>query len=132
MGYPARIMDKARLVEEMRRDTFRKAVAAGVKIAFGTDAGVYPHGRNGKEFAKMVERGMTPMQAIQAATISAADLIGWKSKVGQLAPGYYADLVAVSGDPVADVRTLENVAFVMKGGLIYKNTLTTDPVAKVP
>ena len=113
-------------------DTFRKAVEAGVKIAFGTDAGVYPHGWNGREFIKMVERGMTPMQAIQAATTSAADLIGWKTKVGQLTPGYYADLVAVSADPLADVRALENVAFVMKGGAIYKNTLTADPVTPAP
>ncbi len=132
MGYPERILQKARNVDATRRDSFHKAVLAGVKIAFGTDAGVYPHGWNGKEFAKMVERGMTPMQSIQAATTSAADLIGWKNKVGQLTPGYLADLVAVSADPVADVRALENVAFVMKGGAIYKNTLTADPVVKAP
>ena len=131
-GWPAGYLRKNRETTDAQRQGFRKAVRAGVKLSFGTDAGVYPHGQNAKQFAYMVRYGMTPMQAIQAATISAADLIGWKSKVGQLAPGYYADLVAVSGDPVADVRTLENVAFVMKGGLIYKNTLTTDPVAKVP
>ena len=74
-----------------------------MKCAFGTDAGVYPHGWNAKQFAKMVEWGMTPMQAIQSATTSAADLIGWKTKVGQLAPGYFADLVAVKGDPLKEI-----------------------------
>jgi imidazolonepropionase-like amidohydrolase len=76
----------------------------------------------------MVKWGMTPMQALQSATTSAADLLGWKDKVGQLAPGFYADLIAVKGDPLADVTVLENVDFVMKGGVIYKNKLTSDPV----
>jgi imidazolonepropionase-like amidohydrolase len=103
-------------------------VKAGCKIAFGTDAGVYPHGWNARQFHTMVVWGMNPMQAIQAATTSAADLLGWKDKVGQLAPGFYADLVAVEGDPLTDVTVLEKVDFVMKGGEIYKNKLTTDPV----
>jgi imidazolonepropionase-like amidohydrolase len=130
LGYPAKIIEKERLVGRLQRENFRKAVKAGVKYAYGTDAGVYPHGWNGKQFGKMVEWGLTPMQAIQSATISAADLIGWKNKVGQLAPGAFADLIAVSGDPLADVTALEKVAFVMKGGSIYKNTLTADPVVK--
>jgi imidazolonepropionase-like amidohydrolase len=95
-------------------------VQAGVKLAFGTDAGVYPHGWNGKQFAKMVEFGLTPMQAIQAATVNAADLLGWSDRVGSVQPGRYADIVAVSGNPLANIRELERVTFVMKGGVVYK------------
>ncbi len=130
LGYPEKIIEKERLVGRVQRENFRKAAKAGVKIAYGTDAGVYPHGWNGKQLGKMVEWGLTPMQAIQAATVSAADLIGWKAKVGQLTTGYFADLVAVSGDPVADVTVLEKPEFVMKGGAIYKNTLTPEAVVK--
>ena len=129
LGFPEHILNKARMVDQQRIETFRKAVQAGVHIAFGTDAGVYPHGENAREFHYMVERGMTPMQAIQSATMGAAEMIGWKDKVGQLAPGYFADLIAVSDDPVANIRALENVPFVVKGGVLYKNTLTADPVA---
>src|SRR3954470_12751755 len=128
-GYPDKIIEKERLVGRLQRENFRKAFQAGVKCAFGTDAGVYPHGWNAKQFAKLVEWGMTPMQAIQSATTSAADLIGWKNKVGQLAAGFFADLVAVKGDPLKDVTVLEKVDFVMKGGVIYKNGLTSDAVA---
>jgi imidazolonepropionase-like amidohydrolase len=131
LGYPDKIIEKERLVGRLQRENFRKAARAGVKVAFGTDAGVYPHGWNGKQLGKMVEWGLTPMQAIQAATTSAADLIGWKAKVGQLAPGYFADLIAVNADPLADVTTLEKVGFVMKGGAIWRNTLTSDAVSKV-
>jgi imidazolonepropionase-like amidohydrolase len=131
LGYPEKIIEKERMVGRVQRENFRKAAKAGVKIAYGTDAGVYPHGWNGKQFGKMVEWGLTPMQAMQAATMSAADLIGLKAKVGQLAPGAFADIVAVSADPVADVTVLEKPAFVMKGGAIYKNTLTADPAVKV-
>ncbi len=131
LGYPQKIIDKERLVGRVQRENFRKAFQAGVKCAFGTDAGVYPHGWNAKQFAKLVEWGMNPMQAIQSATSGAADLIGWKSKVGQLAPGFYADLIAVKGDPLKDVAVLEKVDFVMKGGAIYKNGLTSDPVAPI-
>jgi len=120
MGYPQKILEKERLVGRTQRENFRKAVRAGVKLAFGTDAGVYPHGDNGKQFAKMTESGMTPMQAIQAATVNAADLLGWSDRVGSVAPGRYADLVAVDGDPLADVRELERVRFVMKAGTVYK------------
>ena len=131
LGYPQKIIDKEKLVGRLQRENFRKAFQAGVKCAFGTDAGVYPHGWNAKQFAKLVEWGMTPMQAIQSATTSAADLIGWKTKVGQLAPGYFADLVAVKGDPLKDVSVLEKLDFVMKGGAVYKNSLTSDPVTVI-
>jgi imidazolonepropionase-like amidohydrolase len=89
-------------------------------MAFGTDAGVYPHGWNARQFGHMVKWGMTPMQAIQAATIEAAILIGWKNKVGALSAGTYADLIAVAGDPLADITELERVTFVMKAGIIVK------------
>ncbi|MBI3886193.1 MAG: amidohydrolase family protein [Opitutae bacterium] len=128
LGYPENILAKERLVGRTQRENFTKALKAGAKIAYGTDAGVYPHGWNGKQFHTMVVWGMTPMQAIRAATVSAADLLGWPTKVGQVAPGFYADLVAVKGDPLADITVLEHVDFVMKGGEIYKNKLTADPV----
>lgn len=122
MRYPQKILDKERLVGRTQRENFRKAVKARVKIAFGTDAGVYPHGWNGKQFAKMVQYGLTPMQAIQAATVSAADLLGWSDRVGAITPGLYADMIATTGNPLDDVTELERVAFVMKGGVVYKGT----------
>ena len=112
---------KERQVGRLQRENFRKAWSAGVKMAFATDAGVYPHGWNAKQFKTMVDWGMTPMQAIQCATTSAADLMGWADRIGRIAPGYYADIVAVEGDPLKDVTTLQHMAFVMKGGEIYKN-----------
>ena len=105
---------------QIQRDNFRKAVAAGVKLSFGTDAGVCAYGTSGKQFAFMIKYGMTSMQAIQAATSSAADLLGHSSEIGSIKPGKYADLIAVAGDPLADVRLLEDVKFVMKDGKIYK------------
>jgi imidazolonepropionase-like amidohydrolase len=123
LNYPQKILDKERSIGRLQRENFRKAVKAGVKIAFGTDAGVYPHGWNGRQFAKMVEWGMTPMGAIRAATASAADLLGWSDRVGAVAPGLYADLVAVAGDPLKDITELERVRFVMKGGAVVKNEL---------
>jgi imidazolonepropionase-like amidohydrolase len=128
MGYPDKIIEKERLVGRIQRENFSKAVKAGAKIAYGTDSGVYPHGWNGKQFRHMVKWGMTPMQAIQSATTSAADLLGWKDRVGQVSPGFFADLVAVKGDPLADITVLEKVSFVMKGGEIYHNSLTSDAV----
>ena len=119
-GYPQAILDKERRVGRTQRENFRKAWKAGAKMAYGTDAGVYPHGDNGKQFAKMVEWGMTPMEAIQAATASAADLLGWSDRVGTIQAGRFADLVAVSGDPLAKISELEHVRFVMKGGVVYK------------
>jgi imidazolonepropionase-like amidohydrolase len=127
LGYPDKILAKEKLVGRTQRENFTKALKAGCKLAFGTDSGVYPHGWNAKQFHTQVVWGMTPMQAIQSATTSAADLLGWKDRVGQLTPGFLADLIAVKGDPLADVTALEHVAFVMKGGEIYKNSLTADP-----
>ncbi|MBO9662142.1 amidohydrolase family protein [Dokdonella sp.] len=123
LGYPATMVEKEKKVGRLQRESFRRAVQAGEKLAFGTDAGVYPHGWNGKQFAKMVEWGMTPMQAIQAATTNAAELLGRGDRIGAVKPGYYADLVAVSGDPLADVAVLERVGFVMKGGALVKNEI---------
>lgn len=122
LNFPQKILDKEALVGKQQRENFRRAARAGVKIAYGTDAGVYPHGWNGKQFAFMVRYGLTPMQAIQSATTSAADLLGWTDKVGAIAPGLYADLIAVDGDPLADITELERVKFVMKGGIVYKDS----------
>ena len=94
-GFPASTVEKERLVGRLQRENFQRAVKAGEKMAFGTDAGVYPHGWNARQFAVMTHWGMTSMQAIQAATVNAADLLGMTGKVGAVAPGYYADLVAV-------------------------------------
>jgi len=111
--------DKARAIAPQMRASIRKAVAAGVKVALGTDAGVMAHGTNGHEFTLMVQwGGMTPMQAIVAGTSAAADLLGWGHRVGTVAPGYLADLAAVRGDPLADVTVLERVDWVMKGGAV--------------
>lgn len=104
-----------------QRDNFQKAVKAGVKIAFGTDAGVFPHGTNAKQFPYMVRYGMTPMQAIQSATISAADLIGKANQIGSIKEGKFADLIAVDRDPLSNLSELENIKFVMKDGKVYKN-----------
>jgi imidazolonepropionase-like amidohydrolase len=109
----------ADLAEAQRRN-FTKAVRAGVKMTFGTDAGVCPHGINARQFAFMVKYGMTPMQAIQSATVNAADLIGHSELFGSITAGKSADIIAVSGDPLADIRTLEHIGFVMKEGKIYK------------
>src|SRR5437870_1239022 len=104
----------------IQRENFRKAVKAGVKMSFGTDAGVCPYDRSVKQFAFMVKYGMTPMQAIQAATHNAADLLGHSDVIGSIKPGKYADVIAVSGDPLQDISVLEHVQFVMKEGKIYK------------
>jgi imidazolonepropionase-like amidohydrolase len=105
---------------QLQRDNFRKSLKAGVKMAFGTDAGVCPYGTSAKQFAFMVKYGMTPMQAIQAATTNAADLLGHSKEVGSIKPGKYADVIAVSGDPLKDVSALERMDFVMKDGTVYK------------
>jgi imidazolonepropionase-like amidohydrolase len=104
----------------VQRDNFRKAVKAGVKLSFGTDAGVCAYGTGGRQFAFMVSYGMTPMQAIQSATHSAADLLGHADELGSIKPGKFADLIAVAADPLRDIRVLERVNFVMKDGKIYK------------
>jgi imidazolonepropionase-like amidohydrolase len=126
-GLPAENLDKERMVGRLQRENFHKAVQAGVKMAFGTDAGVYPHGDNARQFFYMVKYGMTPAQAIRAATSSAADLIGRAQSVGTIEAGKYADIIAVNADPLADVKALEHVDFVMKGGVIYKDTRVSHP-----
>jgi imidazolonepropionase-like amidohydrolase len=105
----------------LHETSFRKALAAGVKIAFGTDAGPFPHGTQAIEFEWMTRYGMTPLAAIQSATINAADLLGWADRVGSIEPGKFADIIAVSGDPLDDIKQLEQVKFVMKGGAIVRN-----------
>jgi len=119
--WPEDIMRKNAETTETQRAGYRKAVAAGVRIAYGTDSGIYPHGMNATQLPYMVKYGMTAMQAIQAATISAAELMQWQDSVGSLAPGKYADLIAVQGDALADLRSFSKVAFVMKGGTVYKD-----------
>jgi imidazolonepropionase-like amidohydrolase len=115
-------LDKERMIGLKQRQTFQRAVKAGVKMIFGTDAGVYPHGDNGKQFAKMVQWGMTPLQAIQAATIRAGEALDREGDVGQIAPGLYGDMIAVRGDPLQDVRLLEHVDDVIKGGKLVKGS----------
>jgi imidazolonepropionase-like amidohydrolase len=117
-------IEKEKKIGRLQRENFRKAWQAGAKMAFGTDAGVYPHGDNAKQFAKMVEWGMKPIDAIQAATVKAADLLGWADKVGAVETGHYADIIAVTGDPTSDVKVLESVKFVMKGGAIVRNEVS--------
>src|ERR1039458_8639648 len=120
IGMTEELLIKERGVGQIQRNNFRKAHAAGVKMAFGTDAGVYPHGDNAKQFHYMVLYGMTPTEAIQAATTSAADLIGRSADVGSLTPGHFADLVAVSSDPLQHIEVLEHVDTVIKGGVLVK------------
>src|SRR5260370_36974812 len=110
-----------RWIADADQQNVKKALDGGVKVAFGTDAAVYPHGLNAGEFHVYVKLGMTPLAAIQTATINASDLLGWKDRVGALEPGKWADVIAVDGDPTKDVTTLEHVKFVMKSGTVYKN-----------
>ncbi|HEY3768882.1 MAG TPA: amidohydrolase family protein, partial [Candidatus Angelobacter sp.] len=123
-GLPKENVEKEKMVGRVQRENFQKAVKAGAKMAFGTDAGVYPHGDNARQFFYMVKFGMTPAQAIRAATSSAADLIGRARDVGTIEPGKFADVIAVTGDPLQDVRALEHVGFVMKGGEVVKDQIT--------
>jgi imidazolonepropionase-like amidohydrolase len=118
---PAELIGKGKEVMAVARKNEAHAFASGVKVAFGTDAAVYPHGLNAHEFAVLVKLGLTPLQSIQAATINAADLLGWADKIGAVEPGKWADIIAVDGDPLHDVTTLEHVKFVMKGGEVVKN-----------
>jgi imidazolonepropionase-like amidohydrolase len=121
---PADFLQHDAELGQLQRDNFRKSLKAGVKMAFGTDAGVCPYGTSGKQFAFMVKYGMTPMQAIQAATSNAADLLGHSKEVGSIKPGKFADLIAVSRDPLQDISVLENIEFVMKDGAVYKHPTT--------
>ena len=118
---PPEMIAKGREVMPAARKNVAHAFASGVKVAFGTDAAVYPHGLNAHEFAVMVNMGLTPLQSIQSATINAADLLGWSDKMGAVEPGKWADIIAVDGDPLQEVTTLERVKFVMKGGEVVKN-----------
>jgi imidazolonepropionase-like amidohydrolase len=118
--WSANILRKNTETTEAQRAGFRKAVAAGVRIAYGTDSGVYPHGLNAMQLPYMVKYGLTPIQAIQSATLWAAQLMQWEDSVGSIAPGKYADIIAVQGDALADLRSMRKVGFVMKGGVVYK------------
>ncbi len=118
--WPADVLRKNTETTEAQRAGFRKAVAAGVRIAYGTDSGVYPHGMNAMQLPYMVKYGLTPMQALQSATLSAARLMQWEDRVGSISVGKYADIVAVEGDAMADLRSFSKVGFVMKGGVVYK------------
>jgi imidazolonepropionase-like amidohydrolase len=107
----------------MREESFGRAVKRGMKIGFGTGVGPFPHGSQTKEFEYMVKYGMTPLQAIRAATVVDAEMIGWQDRVGSIESGKYADIIAVAGDPLADITELERVKFVMKGGQVVRNDL---------
>jgi imidazolonepropionase-like amidohydrolase len=131
VGLPTENLEKEKMVGRLQRENFSKAVRAGAKMAFGTDAGVYPHGDNARQFYYMVKFGMTPAQAIHAATSNAADLLGRSKDIGTIEAGKYADIIAVDGDPLSDVRVLERVSFVMKGGTIYKGVPPADQTASV-
>jgi imidazolonepropionase-like amidohydrolase len=121
IGLPEMYATKMRTIISVARQNVKKAFDSGVKVAFGTDAAVYPHGLNAREFAVYVQLGMTPLQAIQTATVNAADLLGWSDRIGSLDTGKFADIVAVNGDPTKDVTLLQNPVLVVKGGVVYKH-----------
>jgi imidazolonepropionase-like amidohydrolase len=119
--FPPRVRAKADAAVRQQDNMLRRALALGVKVALGTDAAVYPHGRNAEEFALMAADGMSPAQSLQAGTVSAAELLGLSDKVGVIKPGLLADIVAVRGNPLADIRATQKVIFVMKDGVVYRN-----------
>ena len=121
-GWPEEFIRKNDKTTEAQRQVFTKAHEAGVRISFGTDSSVYPHGDNAKQFVIMVQRGMTPMEAIKAATSVAAEIIGWGEDVGALTRGRFGDLIAVRGDPLSDVSLLQDVDIVVKGGMLFKHS----------
>lgn len=120
-GVPEENINKEREVGTIQRQSFTMAVEMGAKVVFATDSGIYPHGDNGKQFARAVRFGMTPTQALQSATSLTAELLGWEDQVGEIAPGMYADIIAVSASPLDDISEMEDVDFVMKGGVVYKS-----------
>jgi imidazolonepropionase-like amidohydrolase len=122
-GYPQEYIEKERVAGEQELKVFRRALALDIPMAYGTDSAVYPHGDNARQFAVMVREGMTPLAAIQAATIRAAQLMGWEDRVGSVEPGKFADLIAVGDNPLENIRSLEHVAFIMKDGRVVKNDL---------
>jgi imidazolonepropionase-like amidohydrolase len=129
---PAFYAQKMKDVTAVARANHKRAIAAGVKVALGTDAAVYPHGLNAHELEVYVrEYGMTPLAALQTATLNAADLMSWTAKTGSLDPGKWADIIAVQGDPLADIKLLQHVPFVMKSGVIYKNEAQPSQVDKL-
>jgi imidazolonepropionase-like amidohydrolase len=115
-GWSPEVLRKNEETTQAQRRRFARCVEAGVRIAFGTDSGVYPHGMNAHQFAAMVEHGMTPLEAIRSATVTAAELLGWRDRVGAIEPGLLADLIAVRGDPLERVDVLTDVEVVVKGG----------------
>jgi len=119
-GVPEENINKEREVGTKQRQSFTLAVEMGAKVVFATDSGVYPHGDNGKQFARAVRFGMTPAQALMSATSLTAELLGWEDRVGAIQPGLYADIIAVDGNPLDDISEMEDVDFVMKGGVVYK------------
>jgi imidazolonepropionase-like amidohydrolase len=119
-GWKADVLRKNDETTLTQRAAFEKCVAAGVRIAYGTDSGIYPHGLNARQLAYHVRHGQTSLEAIRSATLHAAELMGWADRIGRIAPGLYADVIAVVGDPLDDVRLLEDVAFVMKGGQVVR------------
>lgn len=121
VGMLPEFIEKEKLVGKTQRENFRKAYLAGAKLAFGTDGGVYPHGDNWKQFPYMVEFGMKPIEALRAATLVSAELLGLGGKTGVLETNHLADIIAVEGDPLADIRVMEKVRFVMKDGKVYRN-----------
>jgi imidazolonepropionase-like amidohydrolase len=122
-GWKADVLRKNDETTVTQREAFEKCVAAGVRIAYGTDSGIYPHGLNARQLAYHVRHGQTPLEAIRSATVDAAELMGWTDRIGRLEPGLYADLVAVAGDPLDDVRLLEDVRLVMKGGQVVRDEI---------
>ncbi|MFI5218613.1 MAG: amidohydrolase family protein [Bacteroidia bacterium] len=122
-GYPEKIINKAKSISKQKEEGLVKAIKGGIKIAYGTDAAVMPHGLNAKDFIYLVRSGMTPMQSLQTATVNAADLLGITAQTGSITKGKFADIVAVEKNPLDDVTILEHVKFVMKDGVIYKNEL---------
>jgi len=123
LNMPPWVVEKAAIIIPAAKKNMARAFQAGVKVALGTDAGVYPHGMNGGEFWSMVQLGLSPVQALQAGTVNAADLMGWSDRIGSITPGKFADLVAVRGNPIEDVTLLQHIGFVMKDGVVYKNEL---------
>ena len=128
-GWPAETLAKNEATTQAQRHGFAKAVEAGVRIAYGTDSGVYPHGWNARQLPYMVRHGMTAMEALRSATVVAAELLGWQDRVGALAPGRYADVIAVPGDPLADLELLGDVPFVMQGGRVLKGAGPRAPLS---
>ncbi len=126
-GWPEEFLRKNTETTEIQRVAFTKAVKAGVPIVFATDSGVFPHGLNARQFPIMVARGMTPMQAIQSATIVAAQYMGWSARVGTIEPDKFGDVIAVKGDPLQDISVLQNVAVVVKGGMLFKKDVGINP-----